>query len=507
VQHLTSHQLKDYGKGALTPAALLAADDHLAGCGECRRRIAPVAVSSGAFRALQEGFLRAPEGPTAHLQYTQMAALLDDGLDETEREIVSSHLEGCVSCKNELRELSAFRVELASAEPPEMALPPPATPARITADATPANAKETPESLAQIGYDTRPRSWWKRLKNKFTSSTDWTWLEGAILSAVVLALIFGLFRYANRAEQGRRLHLNETTLNAPLTMAPPPVVSVPADTNNAAISPNAPASGAAPRPYNGGPGNIYTPPSLPPQPNSAYPSAGNPRPANSSEVQYVAQLRDGGGSIGLDRQGQLYGADALSGDLREAVKNALARQSVDIAATPAELSGRAGGSLSGRGEGLPFGLNGPLRVISRSDRPSFHWQPLKGASGYVVTVFDQNFSAVATSGKLSGTSWQPPSPLPRGQVYMWQVAATRDGEEIISPTSPAPEARFKVLEAEHLQNIEQAGKARSRLALGLACARAGLLREARQEFGALVRANPDSPVARKLLEKVQQAGG
>jgi hypothetical protein len=63
------------------------------------------------------------------------------------------------------------------------------------------------------------------------------------------------------------------------------------------------------------------------------------------------------------------------------------------------------------------------------------------------------------------------------------------------------------LEAEHVKNIEQAGQSRSRLALGLAYARAGLLREAKEEFSALQRANPDSPIAGKLLQAIQKAGG
>jgi hypothetical protein len=230
-------------------------------------------------------------------------------------------------------------------------------------------------------------------------------------------------------------------------------------------------------------------------------------PANSAKSPLVAQIKDAGGSITLDQQGQLTGADGLSAELQQAMRNALTRQTVEIKPLPVELAGNSGQLLRGKGEGVPFGLLGPLKIVSRTDRPTFAWQPLSGASGYIITVFDQTFSPVMVSGKLTGTSWQPGSGLPRGIVYMWQVAALKDGQEVISPTAPAPEAKFKVLETEYLHDIEQAGKNRSRLAAGLAYARAGLLREAQQELGALVRANPESEVARKLLQTVQKAAG
>jgi hypothetical protein len=189
------------------------------------------------------------------------------------------------------------------------------------------------------------------------------------------------------------------------------------------------------------------------------------------------------------------------------VKNALSRQAVEVGTPPFDAGARVPVLTKGNTEHVPFGLIGPLNTVLQTGRPIFRWQKMAGAETYVVTVFDQNFHAVAVSGKINGTSWQPGNALQPGNIYMWQVAATKDGQEVISPTAPAPEARFKVLEAEHIKNIEQASQSRSRLALGLAYARAGLLREAREEFNALQRANPDSPIAGKLLQAIQKAGG
>jgi hypothetical protein len=88
---------------------------------------------------------------------------------------------------------------------------------------------------------------------------------------------------------------------------------------------------------------------------------------------------------------------------------------------------------------------------------------------------------------------------------LWQVTAVKDGKEIISPTAPAPEARFKVLEkakADELTVVERVGPG-SHLARGTLYARAGLLDDAERELRALLAANPKSSTARKLLQSLQ----
>ena len=120
-------------------------------------------------------------------------------------------------------------------------------------------------------------------------------------------------------------------------------------------------------------------------------------------------------------------------------------------------------------------------------------------------MLDADFNTVATSPPLEGTTWTPPRALERGRVYSWQVTAVKDGKEIISPSAPAPEARFKVLEkakADELMGVERAA-AGSHLVRGTLYARAGLLDDAERELRALVAANPKSPAARKLLQSLQ----
>jgi tetratricopeptide (TPR) repeat protein len=118
---------------------------------------------------------------------------------------------------------------------------------------------------------------------------------------------------------------------------------------------------------------------------------------------------------------------------------------------------------------------------------------------------DSNFQVAAESAPTDANEWALPVPLGRGRNYYWQVTATlAGGEEVISPRTPAPRAKFRVLDAEaadELRRLEEAAP-ESHLARGVLYARAGLIEEAEAEFRKLVALNPRSPVARRLLRSV-----
>ncbi len=52
--HLSERQIEDYRRRSLDPAELLTVDDHIAGCGECRQRLAAGERLSGAFAAWED---------------------------------------------------------------------------------------------------------------------------------------------------------------------------------------------------------------------------------------------------------------------------------------------------------------------------------------------------------------------------------------------------------------------------------------------------------------------
>ena len=210
------------------------------------------------------------------------------------------------------------------------------------------------------------------------------------------------------------------------------------------------------------------------------------------EPEVVAQLNDG----------------EVPPAYQNLVKKALTSQRIDRSSQLQGLT-RQGSSLMGSGnQAREFSVLEPVGSVSLSDRPAFRWSAMEGATGYVVEVYDDQFKLAASSQQLTNRSWTIQQPLPRGKVYSWQVKAIKDGQEITSPRPPAPQAKFRILNAAKANELLRAKRSypSSHLTLGLLYADAGLLKEAEQEFRLLLRANPNSPLARTLLRQVQSLG-
>lgn len=198
-------------------------------------------------------------------------------------------------------------------------------------------------------------------------------------------------------------------------------------------------------------------------------------------------------------------AAMLAPSSRRAIVSALAEQRLEASPVLTRLKGEGGSLRGGNGEGRPFLLLSPVGKVVETTSPTFSWSPLAGASSYVVTVVDDQLNEVAKSGPLTKTEWRLRTPLARGSAYSWQVTALKDGQTITSPVMPAPQAKFMILDrarSEELRRVRRAAP-RYHLGLGVLYARAGLLDEAEREFRALVKANPRSGAARKLLQSVR----
>jgi hypothetical protein len=146
---------------------------------------------------------------------------------------------------------------------------------------------------------------------------------------------------------------------------------------------------------------------------------------DSSGTTAVA-LYDGARLVTLDRQGNLSGLESFSESSKQLVKTALSTQRVKPAPSVSDLIGTKQ-VLMGGTDGNSFSLLSPVGAVLQTDRPTFRWSPLSGASFYVVTVYDAAVNAAATSPQLSGTEWVVPHPLKRGGVYTWEVAAAKRG--------------------------------------------------------------------------------
>ena len=227
-----------------------------------------------------------------------------------------------------------------------------------------------------------------------------------------------------------------------------------------------------------------------------------PEPADPG---IVASVRDGDSIIGVRSDGSLTGLDGASAQIAQAVRSALETGNISIGERIAV--GNTGTLMSGDRDGVPFGLIGPVGRVVVSQRPVFSWKPLSGADLYSVRIFDESFAEVMSGSEVRSTTWTPLKPLQRGRAYLWQVTARKGDETVISPVRPAPDARFRIVDAEAAEQIDLAEKhhPRSNLIRGLAYARAGMLADAEREFTALVRKNPGSSQAQRLLQQVRKS--
>jgi hypothetical protein len=121
-----------------------------------------------------------------------------------------------------------------------------------------------------------------------------------------------------------------------------------------------------------------------------------------------------------------------------------------------------------------------------------------------VTIYDAKLRQVASSGPVTGTEWTTPNPLERGVTYSWQISALKDGQTVVSPKPPLPEARFRILDQIAVAALatlkESAGN--SHLAMGVFYWKHGLIEESQREFQALAKANPNSPAVAELLRSI-----
>ena len=216
----------------------------------------------------------------------------------------------------------------------------------------------------------------------------------------------------------------------------------------------------------------------------------------------IAQLNDGAGQVALDENGKLSGVDYLPPVYQRMIKNALSSRRLE---KPPLLAGLVRpDSLYMRArdnQGVRFSVINPVGIVMLSDRPTFRWSLLEGATGYFVEVYDDKLRQIITSPQLTDTSWTSPQSLKRGGIYSWQVTAIKGGEEISSPRPPAPQAKFRILDETLANELAQArrGYASSHLTLALLYTKAGLLDEAEQEFRTLHKANPRSAISLSLL--------
>jgi hypothetical protein len=172
---------------------------------------------------------------------------------------------------------------------------------------------------------------------------------------------------------------------------------------------------------------------------------------------------------------------------RQTLELALANHQLERAPILSRLVTRQGTLLGPEGNSKHFDLTAPLGTAVETERPTFRWKPLPGATSYVVAVFDENFESVVNSPAVTGLEWQPAQPLPRGRIFNWQVTAQVGADTVHAPVPPAPEARFSVIPADAEGQIAEARRQHpeNHLLLAAMYAKAGALDDAAHELDAL----------------------
>lgn len=460
-EHLTERQVAAYHARDIESGERRALDRHLAACEACLRRVVDTKHMEVAVASLTEAFLPPADAEPFHLSRAELKRYAEGSLDGADRIIFESHLEDCPECSGGARELLS------------------------------AGTNVTPlPRRARAGY--APQAVWESFTRALRRPSGLRPVHvGAIALAVVCALA-GLLWIQSRLSGGRDRPPSTQSAaaggQAQSQSAPTPQTDHPA---------TRPADDTAARTEGGanpeGVGAQNTPP----------PSRQDRRPQDAPEV--VVSLNDGGREVRLDEGGNLTGLEGTPLPVQRAVKAALSGKELERPDALAELAAQRITLLGQSPDDTPFALRGPVGRVVVTDRPTFRWQPLAGATDYTVAVFDANFNGVSASEPQSATQWQPTQPLPRGGIYFWQVTARKDGRAFTSPVAPAPRAQFKILEGEKLREIAQVKGSRpdSHLVLGLLYARAGLLDEAERELRLLAKANPRSEVAGRLLRRVR----
>jgi hypothetical protein len=154
-----------------------------------------------------------------------------------------------------------------------------------------------------------------------------------------------------------------------------------------------------------------------------------------------------------------------------------------------------------RGAKATAGALSPAGVVVKSAQPLFTWPAARGSRS-TVQVF-RGDQEVAHSGVLTRSQWRPDRMLARGVTYTWTVRVEKYGITEIQPSSPAPPARFHIVDADTFAALETAQRNHpgDHFLLGLLHARAGIDGEARANLR-LVRDPRDAAVARRVLREI-----
>lgn len=217
----------------------------------------------------------------------------------------------------------------------------------------------------------------------------------------------------------------------------------------------------------------------------------------------LVALKDGVNEIRIDQSGNIVGLPSLPAESRQAMKEALTGESINRPDVLEELVSTQVSERAPTGNEERIRIGYPASSVIQENNPTLRWTPSKIAEAYRIEIADETFHQVAKSEDLPATSqsWTPSTPLKRGQIYTWTIRAVNKGGE---PSAVTSQAKFKILSEDKVRQLNRLKSGpQSHLALGIFYAGEGMITEAEREVGILVKENPNSGVAKKLLKQIR----
>lgn len=458
--HLTAEQIRRYGARAMTPAERIEISDHLAVCETCRQSLSSTRRTesaapeghhgdSGSKGVAEEAVVQVvatemrsglQEEPP-HLTYEEMAGYVDGGASGVEREIVEGHLQHCAPCREEVRDLQAFRAVLSTA---------PDTPLQPTGAST------------RLPFGERLKALFAPLRPGL--ALRWTGAAAAVILAFAVGRTSrpGLPPGPTEAEIQRRilaLKQDRDAREATLRQEQKVLADRARKAENALLTAQRKTQGPQPL-----------------LPTGDYRN----RPVEVSPGNYV-----------------------LLTPIGKAEKKVLDREQISLSAGINELMSDTPHYMGGPNEPSPMPLKSPVGTFVQTTRPKFVWESVSGAATYEITLQDLDSNTLET-GKLTGTAWTPRrKTLQKGQTYKWSVTAL-DNAGVALPHL-ATEAFFQVLTDAEATKVDRALQryGDSQLLRGIVFANNGLLDEAEAAFRAALKTDPADKKATALLKDLR----
>lgn len=438
-------KLEQFVTGKLAPKQMLAVDSHIRECADCKK----LAQSISSRVDLASAVTGAADCP----EYEHLSAYLDESLDAARAKAIRTHANICEYCTNDLNRMSELRSHASLRE-------------KITV--TP-QASASPER----GFF----FYWRQ-----------TLAVASLAGLVAIALTFGNFgRVDNKDHQ--QIAVNPPINNSVKIMSPkkPPtpepekIASKPLPVP-VRVTVNNPVRVAANYPK---PPRIVTPPVLRDGRYSVV-GKGDTLALIDAKGKSVASRLEARIASRIDEK-------LMTGkiNLPESVKMAVAPIMVRDGETNAYTAPPA----------APKPI-GPIGRIVMSATPTFNWAAVDLAEAYRVRIYDE-FGNMVAEQLTKNTRLAFSKPLARGKTYAWRVGVRFGEEDSYTQSGPAA---FYVLSAQDFDSIKNVRTRLpgSHLALGAAYESAGLYEEAANEYRLLRRANPNSKLAKTLLDGVAQ---